>query len=289
MFRHIVTSCCNADPYAARMMTRPILAAALATLLLAPLGAAAAPLSPDEVVQAEVLPGWQTPEGTRMAELHLHLADHWKTYWRSPGDAGVPPAFDWSGSQNLEKVAFHWPRPTVFDVNGMESVGYMHDLVLPIEFTPRAPGQPVTVKATVDIGVCNDICMPVRLTLSAVLDGAGAPNPVIQTALAEVPAPAGKAGVTGFTCSVSPIKDGVHLTARIALPPQGGQETALFETADPAIWVGATGTTREGGDLVAGADIVPAEAAPFVLDRSKLTITVLGQDRAVELHGCPAG
>ena len=76
MFRHIVTSCCNADPYAARMMTRPILAAALATLLLAPLGAAAAPLSPDEVVQAEVLPGWQTPEGTRMAALHLHLADH---------------------------------------------------------------------------------------------------------------------------------------------------------------------------------------------------------------------
>jgi DsbC/DsbD-like thiol-disulfide interchange protein len=268
------------------MLTRMFLLAALA---LAPLSAAAAPLSPDEVVQAEVLPGWQTAAGTQMAALHLHLADHWKTYWRSPGDAGVPPAFDWTGSQNLQKVSFHWPRPTVFNLNGMESVGYTHDLVLPIEFTPQAPGQPVTVKATVDIGVCNDICMPVQLQLNAVLQGAGAPNPAIQAALAEVPTPAAKAGVTGFTCSVSPIKDGVHLTARIALPPQGGQETALFESADPAIWVGDTQTSRQGGVLVAGADLVPSEAAPFALDRSKLTITVLGQEHAVELRGCPAG
>jgi DsbC/DsbD-like thiol-disulfide interchange protein len=262
---------------------------ALVLLLLTPGLAGATPATPDEVVQAALRPGWETARGTHMAALEIRLADHWKTYWRAPGDAGIPPRFDWSGSQNLARVAFHWPRPQVFELNGLRSVGYLHDLVLPIEFVPKDPGRPVAVKARVNIGVCNDICVPVEFELSADLAGPGKADPAIRAALARVPVPAAKAGLTRFDCTVRPIKDGLHLTAHIALPPQGAPETALFETSDPSIWVGATSTKREGGELVAGADLVPADSAPFALDRSQLRITVLGQDRAVELDGCPAG
>lgn len=264
-------------------------AAAAVLALLPALAAGAGPIQPEDVVQAEVLTGWQTPQGTHMAALHLQLADHWKTYWRAPGDAGIPPSFDWSGSTNVASVSFHWPRPTVFDVNGMESVGYMHDLVLPMEFTPKDASQPMQVKGTVAIGVCNDICMPVELHLDAVLAAPGATDPAIRAALAAAPVSAAAAGVTRFHCEVSPIKDGLHVTAHIGLTPDGTGETALFETADPSIWIGSTTTERQGGDLVAGADLVPSTSAPFALDRSQMTITVLGQSRAVELSGCPAG
>lgn len=261
----------------------------LAACLVLPLSAGAQGFSVDDVVQAELLSGWQTASGSHMGALHIRLAPHWKTYWRAPGDAGIPPRFDWGGSKNLARVDIHWPRPEVFEVNGQRSVGYMQDLVLPVEFIPKQVGQPVAVKAKVEIGVCNDICVPVELDLAADLSGPGAPDPAIKAALAAEPVPAARAGLTGFSCSLSPIKDGLHLTARIALPAQGPEETALFETQDPAIWIGATSTERQGPDLVASADLVPAEAAPFVLDRSRMRITVLGSGRAVELDGCPAG
>lgn len=256
-----------------------------ALCLLLPAGAFAQRLSPDQVVQATILPGWRTPTGTRMAALSLNLADHWKTYWRAPGDAGIPPSFDWSGSRNVARVTFHWPRPEVFHLNGMQTVGYRNRLVLPMEFTPKHPGQPMYIHARVDIGVCNDICMPVELRLKADLTGAGRNQPLIRAALARTPLPS-KAAIH---CTVAPISDGLHLTARMALPPMGGKETALIETADPSIWVGTVKTQRQGKELVAGADLVQSGAAPFALDRSRLRITVLGADRAVELDGCATG
>lgn len=258
---------------------------ALSALCLLPLGAVAAPINPDQVVQAAILTGWQTRSGSHMAALDLKLADHWKTYWRAPGDAGIPPSFDWTGSQNVARVAFHWPRPEVFHLNGMRTVGYLHHLVLPMEFTPKDPSQPMQIHARVDIGVCNDICMPVELRLNTSLSGKGQNQPLIRQALADTPVPT----QATVRCEVTPISDGVHLTAHVVLPAMGGKETALIETADPTIWVGAVKAHRAGGELVAGADLVPAKEAPFALDRSQVRITVLGATRAVEIRGCTSG
>ena len=248
-----------------------------------------APVAAADVVRAEILPGWTTASGTRMAALHLMMADHWKTYWRAPGDAGIPPSFDWGGSANVASVRFYWPRPVVFHLNGMQTVGYMRDLVLPIEVTATDPAKPMLVRGKVDIGVCNDICMPVSLTIAADLSGAGARDTVIEAALAKNPVSGAEAGVRGVSCEVRPIKDGVHLTALIDVPDQGGEETALIETADPTVWVGDSHLKREGGEVTAGADLVPSDGAPFVLDRSGIRITILGADRAVDIRGCPAG
>jgi DsbC/DsbD-like thiol-disulfide interchange protein len=75
--------------------------------------------------------------GGHMAAVELQLAPGWKTYWRSPGDAGIPPSFDWSGSENVKSVRLHWPAPEVFEANGMQTIGYHERLVLPVEITPR--------------------------------------------------------------------------------------------------------------------------------------------------------
>ena len=82
-------------PYLRHMIARLALLASLAAL-----GPGHA-TTQDDVLQATLLPGWQTASGSHMAAVDLTLAPGWKTYWRSPGDAGIPPRFDWSGSKNV--------------------------------------------------------------------------------------------------------------------------------------------------------------------------------------------
>jgi DsbC/DsbD-like thiol-disulfide interchange protein len=261
----------------------------LSIAVLCGTGAARAePVRPSDILQVRVLPGWRTEAGTRMSALDLTLAPEWKTYWRSPGDAGIPPMFDWSGSQNLAGVVFHWPRPHVFHLNGLQSIGYEQRLVLPMELVARDPARPIHLRAAVDLGICRDICMPATMAIDAVIDGPGAPDPVIRAALAERPLSGPEAGLDAIACSVEPIADGLRLTASLRLPPTGGAETVVFEPGRAAVWVSEAEVERRGGTLVARADLVAESGAPFVLDRSRVVVTVLGDRRAVEIAGCPA-
>jgi len=239
--------------------------------------------SQDDIVQAGFLSGWQLPNGHYMAALDLRLAPDWKTYWRAPGEAGIPPVFDWAGSTNLKNVQFHWPSPQVIALNGMKSIGYLNELVLPVEVVAQDPTQPVTVALKMDLGICHDICMPARLTFAAVLQGSGAKDSKIRAALADKPKLA-----QGATCVVAPIADGLHVQAHLALPPLGSEETVVFETDDRAVWVAEAQVARSGGVLSAATDLVPPSGAPFVLDRSAVTVTVLAKGKAVEFRGCPA-
>ena len=241
-----------------------------------------------DVVAATLLPGWRLADGHYMAGLQLALAPHWKTYWRAPGEAGIPPVFDWSGSRNVKAVAVHWPTPSVFTLNGMQSIGYLDAVTLPVEVTPTDPGQPVEVVLKMQLGVCKDICMPVELNFSGALQDAGSPDPLIEAALRDRPMTATEAGLTGIGCEVAPIADGLRITARLRLPVQGNPETVVFETSDASVWVASAASSRDGGVLTAAADLVPGTGAAFVLDRSGVTVTILAQDHAVEIKGCPA-
>jgi DsbC/DsbD-like thiol-disulfide interchange protein len=240
----------------------------------------------DEVLQADLLPGWQMQNGHHMAGLRLQLAPDWKTYWRSPGEAGIPPLFNWSGSVNVKSVLVHWPSPVVFHTNGMQTIGYHEGVVLPLEVVPLDASKPVELRAGVDLGVCNQICMPAAVQLAAVLD-AGGPDAAINSALQAQPVGGKAAGLRAISCEVSPIADGLQLTAVLDLP-QRGAETVVFETADAGVWVGEAKSMRAGGRLTAVADLVASSGAPFALDRSGVVVTVLGAGGSVEIAGCPA-
>jgi DsbC/DsbD-like thiol-disulfide interchange protein len=264
------------------------LRALLAALLL---GLAALPVRagggmPETVVQAEVLGGWTTGDGTRMAALRLTLAPGWKTYWRAPGDTGIPPRFDWAGSANLAGVTLHWPAPRVFTSYGLRTIGYADELVLPMELRPAEPGAPIQVSAEMELGVCETVCVPATLSFSARLEGSGAMDPAIRAALAARPVPAARAGVSAVRCEISPIADGVRLDARIELPRLGGTEVALVEAGDPGVWVSEPQAARSGAALHIRADLVPPPGLPLALDRSALRFTILGASRAVDIRGC---
>jgi DsbC/DsbD-like thiol-disulfide interchange protein len=252
---------------------------------------AAAPMqatTQDEVLSATILPGWQMKNGHHMAAISLTLAPQWKTYWRAPGDAGIPPLFDWSGSQNVKAVRIHWPSPQVFHTNGMQTVGYHDRLVLPVEVTPLDPGQPILLRAQVDLGVCKDICMPAAVQLHAELTAPGKPDEAIRAALKARPNSGAEAGLAKIVCVLDPIADGLRLTATLTLPTRGPQEVVVFEAGNTSVWVSEAATSRQGGVLTSVAEMVESSGAPFALDRSAVKVTVLGVGRAVEITGCPA-
>ena len=102
--------------------------------------------------------------------LHITIQKDWKTYWRVPGDGGVPPQFDWTGSQNVASATVMMPLPHRFvDQNG-EGIGYKTEVVLPVAVTPKNPDLPVHVSVKVFYAVCNDICVPVLAELKHTLE-----------------------------------------------------------------------------------------------------------------------
>ncbi|MFN3845413.1 MAG: protein-disulfide reductase DsbD domain-containing protein [Paracoccaceae bacterium] len=243
-----------------------------------------------DVVEGQFRPGWQTGTGTHIAALHLQLAPKWKTYWRAPGDAGIPPHFDWSGSENVASVRFFWPAPDVFHTNGMQTVGYHGELMLPFEVTAKDPGKPVRLNASVELGVCKDICVPASLQLGVALPAPGQPDRAISAALNARPATGREAGLKHIACTLEPIKDGMRITARMDLPSQGKEEVVVFEAGVPGVWVSESRSGRNGRTLEAVAEMVPPSGQPFALDRGAVVVSVIGTDgRAVEIHGCPAG
>jgi DsbC/DsbD-like thiol-disulfide interchange protein len=103
--------------------------------------------SVDEVVQVSLIEGWRMENGRHMAGIRIALAPGWKTYWRAPGEGGVPTVLRLRSAEGIEGMAIHWPRPEVFFTNGMRSIGYRDDVVLPVEFAV-----PVTARWTLMAG-----------------------------------------------------------------------------------------------------------------------------------------
>ncbi len=259
----------------------------VAFLAVAALPALAGP--PDNVISVEVLPGWRTADGTHMAGLQFTLAPGWKTYWRAPGDAGIPPDFAWTGSGNINGAQFHWPVPEVFELNGMQSIGYSGQVVIPIELTPDDPAGDMHLSGSVDLGVCDEICMPMTLNFDAILPPDGSRDAAITAALVDRPLTAEEAGVTAATCTIRPTDEGLAVTAALRMPPDGGNEVVVVEPGLPGIWVSEAQTRWSDGWLMAEVEMIAADGAPVSLDRSGVRITVLGESGAVDVQGCAAG
>jgi DsbC/DsbD-like thiol-disulfide interchange protein len=101
-----------------------------------------------------------------LAGLEIVLASGWKTYWRMPGDAGVPPAFDWNGSSNLERANVLYPAPVRMPEAGGEAVGYKGAVTFPIVVNARDPKAPVALRLALEFGLCREICIPAMVNLS---------------------------------------------------------------------------------------------------------------------------
>lgn len=126
---------------------------------------------------------------TRLAAIDITLDAGWKTYWRVPGDSGIPPQIDFSRSDNVASAEVLWPTPHVFsDGAGGQSIGYQASVAWPVRITPKDAHKPALLRADIHYAVCAKICVPAEAKAEISLPAApGAQPDLITQALRRVP------------------------------------------------------------------------------------------------------
>lgn len=238
----------------------------------------------------DFLNGWRLSDGSYQTAIDFDLNEGWKTYWRTPGPAGIPPFFDWSGSTNIANIEIDWPTPHVFETYGLYSIGYKGHITLPVRITPIEPNATVNVELNMEFGVCSDICVPADARFNVKLGNL--PNegvPAIKAALKDGPLSAQTGGLHSATCSLTPNGSGFDIAAKLNFANAlNGKRTTLIEYANPDIWIDIADTSIKGRNLIASATMEYYGDGMLAVDRSAIRITVLENNRAVEILGCPA-
>src|SRR6266852_4990157 len=122
------------------------------------------------------------------AGVELKMQPGWKTYWRYPGDSGVPPVFDFGGSENIRSVTVLWPAPERFSDGAGSSIGYKDSVILPLRVMPKDERKPVVLRLKLDYAVCETLCVPAKANVELILSGGnGIPEAVMAAAEARVP------------------------------------------------------------------------------------------------------
>ena len=134
-------------------------------------------------------------DGKYEAGVDLTMAPGSHTYWKIPGEAGVPPVFTFNGSDNVAAATVSFPVPSRISEEGIDAYGYGNGVVFPVEVTPVDRGKPAVLHVDVSYAVCNKICLPGHGEATLTLTPRGAPvgGDAVAGALAKVPKPVARA------------------------------------------------------------------------------------------------
>jgi DsbC/DsbD-like thiol-disulfide interchange protein len=218
--------------------------------------------------------------------IAVQLQPGWKTYWRTPGDSGVPPRFDFSKSENIEAVTVLWPAPAKFDDGaGGHSMGYHDQIVLPLRIVAKNADKPVTLRAGINYAVCEKICIPVEANAELGFTSvASTEDNALFAALDTVPKPASIGDPNPLTIRdvkrdgkssvlidvVTPDTRDINLFVEGPTPDWALPVPTLLEQSPP-------GVKRFSFEL----DGLPPGAAP---EGAALKLTLVGGDRAYEFN-----
>src|SRR5580765_3049492 len=168
--------------------------------------------------------------------IAIQLQDGWKTYWRTPGDSGVPPRFDFSKSDNVEAVTVLWPAPQKFDDGaGGTSLGYKHQIVLPLRIVAKNADKPVTLRADINYAVCEKLCIPVEASAElAIASVASTEDSALFAALDTVPKPANVGDPNPLT--IRDVKREGKSSVLVDVTAPEGKEVSLFVEGPTPDW-----------------------------------------------------
>lgn len=198
-------------------------------------------------------------DGALLIGVQLDLDEGWKTYWRTPGDAGLPPEFDWSGSSNLKSARVLWPAPRRFKDASGTYAGYAHGVIFPVLLAPVAAGGPVDVVLKLQYAICEAICVPAEAELRLeVSDAAGAGRELVLGHLNRVPkrSKVGSEGlprVASVTAALSATKP--HLIVEAQFPKDAAGADLLVEGPDGAYVPPPKKLSEAGGEARFSVDL----------------------------------
>lgn len=240
----------------------------------------------ESFVSARLLPGIREEGGARLMGLRLTLKPGWKTYWRNPGSAGIPPQFDWSESENVGSVQIMWPRPEVFQSFGLQTIGYSERVVFPVRVTPADPAAPIAIGLTADLGVCKELCVLEQVTLSETI-GQETPDigsREIRRAYRSVPPIGREAGLTEMACRIFPKGDAYRFEASMIFAAPFSSPVVLAEGGE-RLWVNKTEAHVNGTAVEIAGQIETTDGSTWI-DRDDLRFTVLDGLNSADIRGC---
>ena len=218
--------------------------------------------------------------------IAIQLQPGWHTYWRTPGDSGVPPRFDFSKSDNVEAVTVLWPAPHKFDDGaGGTSLGYLKQIVLPLRIVAKNADKPVTLRASINYAVCEKLCIPVDANAElAFASVASTEDGTLSEALNAVPKPANVGDPNPLT--VLDVKRDGKANVLVDVTAPDSKDLDLFVEGPTPDWAlpipklvehGPPGIKRFSFEL----DGLPPGVSA---DGAALKLTLVGGDRAYEFN-----
>jgi len=217
------------------------------------------------------------------AGVELRLAPGWKTYWRYPGDSGIPPRFDFSKSQNAKSVTVRWPAPQRIADEGGTSIGYKHDVVFPLDVVPEDAGKPVTLALAIDYGACEKLCVPIDAKAELTITGQSSEHDgKIAASNARVPKPA-TLGQDGALSVRAVKREGSRVLVDVAYP--AGVPVDLFAEGPTPDWAlpvpsPAAGAQEGQQRFSFELDGLPPNTKP---DGATLLLTAVAGEQAIEV------
>ena len=216
--------------------------------------------------------------------IAFQLQPGWHTYWRNPGDSGVPPRFDFGKSENIEAVTVLWPAPMKFaDGAGGISFGYQKQVVLPLRIVAKNADRPVMLRADISYAVCEKLCIPVEASAELPFTSvASTEDSALFAALDTVPKPATIGDPNPLT--IRGVKRDGKNGVLVDVVASDGKDVDLFVEGPTADWAlpvpklleqSPLGVKRFAFDL----DGLPPGANP---DGAALKLTLVGGARAYE-------
>jgi DsbC/DsbD-like thiol-disulfide interchange protein len=218
--------------------------------------------------------------------IAIQLQPGWHTYWRTPGDSGVPPRFDFSRSDNVEAVTVLWPAPHKFDDGaGGTSLGYLKQIVLPLRIVAKNPEKPVTLRAGINYAVCEKLCIPVDANAElAFASVASTEDGTLSEALNAVPKPANVGDPNPLT--VLDVKRDGKANVRVDVSAPDSKDLDLFVEGPTPDWALPIPKLVEHGPPGIKRFVFELDGLPpgVSADGAALKLTLVGGERAYEFN-----
>jgi len=220
---------------------------------------------------------------TLRAGIEIKLRPGWKTYWRYPGDSGVPPHFDFSGSENLKAADVLYPAPHLFTDETGQSIGYKDTIIFPVIVSPQQASKSVRLRVKVDYAVCEKLCVPAEGRAELMLDnGDSRHNSALTAAETRVPkhVTAAQLGLTAKR-----VNSGAKPSVVVELGAPTGKPVELFVEGPSPQWalpIPKPVTSAPAGRAQFSFEIDGLPPGVDPKSQLDLRFTVVTGDRAVE-------
>jgi DsbC/DsbD-like thiol-disulfide interchange protein len=239
--------------------------------------------------RARLIAGSQAPDATVLrAGVEIRLAPRWHTYWRYPGDAGVPPQFDFKSSTNVKDARVLWPAPQRLQEAGETSIGYTDRVLFPLQVVPQEPNKPTLLRLKLGYAICEKLCVPAEATLELALAPGTTASQEAALAAAEAQVPKKAHVGDGGELAVRTVaRDSGAAKPRVlvdvASPPNA--PVALFAEGPTPQWALPVPTMLSDGSAAVKRFAFELDGAPSgaAYSGAMLTLTAVSGQKAIEV------